>query len=80
MTAYAIPSDRPFVTTRKKEELLAKKQLSSEAKAIREFFRTHTISISVDPLTREGKARLRRMNCKTLRESCLLSLIFSSVG
>lgn len=60
MTAYAIPSDRPFVTTRKKEELLAKKQLSSEAKAIREFFRTHTISISVDPLTREGKATITK--------------------
>lgn len=59
MSAYAIPSDRPFVTTRKKEELLAnKKKLSSEAKAIREFFRTHTISISVDPLTREGKATI----------------------
>ena len=60
MTGYAIPSDRPLVTTRKKEELLAKKKLSSEAKAIREFCRTHTISISVDPVTREGKATITK--------------------
>lgn len=60
MSAYAIPSDKPFVTTRKKEELLVKKKLSSEAKAIRKFCRTHTISISVNPVTREGKATITK--------------------
>ena len=58
MAGYAIPSNKSFVTTKSKEELLAKKKLSSEAKAIREFYRAHTISISVDPVTREGKATI----------------------
>ena len=47
---YACISDQPFVTTK---DLSKRKPLSEEARARREFFRTHSFAFRENPLTGE---------------------------
>ena len=50
---YARISDQPFVTSK---DLTDRKPLSKEAKARREYFKTHKISFGVNPLTQRPEA------------------------
>lgn len=50
---YARISDQPFVTSK---DLTVRKTLSKEAKARREYFKTHKISFGVNPLTQRPEA------------------------
>ena len=48
---YAVMSNQAFVTTRK---IKTSKKPSASAQSIRDFCKTHSVSISVNPATREG--------------------------
>lgn len=47
---YACISDQPFVT---KKNLAVKKPISPTARAIREFYRSHSFSVEIDSATGE---------------------------
>lgn len=49
---YAIRTDYPFITTKK---VIMKTKLSPEAKAIRDFYNTHDVSVVVDSVIGEAK-------------------------
>lgn len=49
---YAIRTDYPFRTTKK---VIMKTKLSPEAKAIRDFYNTHDVSVVVDSVIGEAK-------------------------
>ena len=49
---YAIRIDYPFITTKK---VIMKTKLSPEAKAIRDFYNTHDVSVAVDSVIGEAK-------------------------
>ena len=48
---YAVMSNQPFITTKK---IKTHKKPSAGAQSIRDFCKTHSVSISVNPVTREG--------------------------
>lgn len=52
---YARISDKPFTTHK---EVLTSKKMSASAQSIRMFCKTHSVSISVDPVTKEGSATI----------------------
>lgn len=52
---YARISDQPFVTTK---DLTVRKPLSKEARARREYIRSHQFSISVNPSTQEAEIKV----------------------
>lgn len=52
---YARISDKPFTTHK---EVLTSKKPSASAQSIRMFCKTHSVSISVDPVTKEGSATI----------------------
>lgn len=52
---YARISDKPFTTHK---EVLTSKKTSASAQSIRMFCKTHSVSISVDPVTKEGSATI----------------------
>ena len=45
MGAYAMPSNKPFKTSK---QIKAKTRLSDEARAIRDFCKTHTVEITMN--------------------------------
>lgn len=49
---YAIRTDYPFRTTKK---VIMKTKLPPEAKAIRDFYNTHDVSVVVDSVIGEAK-------------------------
>ena len=49
---YAIRTDYPFRTTKK---VIMKTKLPPEAKAIRDFYNTHDVSVVVDSVVGEAK-------------------------
>lgn len=54
---YACISDQPFVTNK---NLAVKKQMSSTAKSIRDFYRAHSFSVSVNPSTGVPEVRITK--------------------
>lgn len=54
---YAKISDRPLVTQKK---VMTCKKVSGNAQSIRMFCQTHSVSITVNPNTKEGSATLRK--------------------
>ena len=49
---YALRTDYPFRTTKK---VIMKTKLSPEAKAIRDFYNTHNVSVVVDSVSDEAE-------------------------
>ena len=54
---YACISKRPFVT---KKDLSVTKSLSEEAKARKEFIRSHNFVVNVDPSTNEPEVKVTK--------------------
>lgn len=55
---YARISDKPFTTHK---QVLTSKKTSASAQSIRMFCKTHSVSISVDPITKEGFATISEL-------------------
>lgn len=54
---YACISDQPFVT---KKDLSVRKPLSPEAKSIREFYRSHSFAVCVEPSSNETQVKITK--------------------
>lgn len=54
---YARISDRPFVT---QKEVMTTKKISVSAQSIRMFCMTHSVSVTVNPNTKEASATIRK--------------------
>lgn len=54
---YAKITNRPLITQKK---VATSKKVSSDAQSIRKFCQTHSVSITVNPNTKEGIAVLKR--------------------
>ena len=54
---YARISDRPFMT---QKQVMTAKKTSAQAQSIRTFCMTHSVSVTVNPDTKEASATIKK--------------------
>lgn len=58
---YAVPTNKPFILSKKPP---IKSTKSQESQSIRQFFKTHDISVTNDPVTGEVVIKTVRKTCQ----------------